>query len=46
MHGAACVHFSMPAVCLAGQVGAIYRPLEHPWMPDRSVNEASVKADR
>ena len=37
---------SLPAVCLAGQVGAIYRPLKHPWMPDRPVNEASVKADR
>ena len=36
---------SLPAVCLAGQVGAIYRPPEHPWMPDRPVNEASVKAD-
>ena len=37
---------SLPAVCLAGQVGAIYRPPEHPWTPDRHVNEASVKADR
>ena len=37
---------SLPAVCLAGQFGAIYRPPEHPWMPDRPVNEASVKADR
>ena len=37
---------SLPAVCLAGQVGAIYRPPGHPWMPDRPVNEASVKADR
>ena len=37
---------SLPAVCLAGQVGAIYRPPEHRWMPDRPVNEASVKADR
>ena len=37
---------SLLAVCLAGQVGAIYRPPEHPWMPDRPVNEASVKADR
>ena len=36
---------SLPAVCLAGQVGAIYRPFEHPWTPDRPVNEASVKAD-
>ena len=36
---------SLPAVCLAGQVGAIYRPPEHLWMPDRPVNEASVKAD-
>ena len=37
---------SLPAVCLAGQVGAIYRPPEHPWMPDRPMNEASIKADR
>ena len=34
------------AVCLAGQVGAIYRPPDHPWMPDRPVNVSSVKADR
>ena len=32
---------SLLAVCLAGQVGVIYRPPEHPWMPDRPVNEAS-----
>ena len=37
---------SLPAVCLAGKVGAIYRPADHPWTPDRPVNEASVKADR
>ena len=37
---------SLPAVCLTGQVGAIYRPPKHPWMPDRSVNEASLKVDR
>ena len=38
---------SLPAVCLAGQVGAIHRPPEHPWTPDcRPMNEASVKADR
>ena len=37
---------SLPAVCLAKQVEAIYRPPEHPWMPDRPVNEASVKVDR
>ena len=37
---------SLPAVCLAGQVEAIYIPPEHPWMPDRPMNEASVKADR
>ena len=37
---------SLPAVYLAGQVGAIYRPPEHPWTPDRPMNEASVKADR
>ena len=36
---------SLPAVCLARQVGAIYRPPEHPWIPDRPVNEASVKVD-
>ena len=36
---------SLPAVCLAGQVGAIYRSREHPWMPDRPVNEASIKVD-
>ena len=34
---------SLPAVCLARQVGAIYRLLEHRWTPDRLVNEASVK---
>ena len=37
---------SLPSVCLAGQAEAINRPPEHPWMPDRPVNEASVKADR
>ena len=36
---------SLLAVYLDGQVGAIYRPPEHPWMPDRPMNEASVKAD-
>ena len=36
---------SLPAVCLAGQVGAIYRPTKHPWTPDRPVDEASVKVD-
>ena len=36
---------SLLAVCLAGQVGAIYRPREHPWKPDRPMNEASVKED-
>ena len=36
---------SLPAVCLAGQVGAIYRPPEHQWMPDRPMNEALVKVD-
>ena len=36
---------SLPAVCLGGQVGAIYRPPEHQWSPDRPVNEAFVKAD-
>ena len=25
---------SLPAVCLAGKVVAIYRPPKHPWMPD------------
>ena len=37
---------SLLAVCLAGEVGAIYRPPEHQWMPDRPMNEASVKVDR
>ena len=36
---------SLPSVCLAGKVEVIYRPPEHPWTPDRLVNEASVKAD-
>ena len=36
---------SLPAVCLVEKVGAIYRPPEHPWMPDRPVNEATVKVD-
>ena len=36
---------SLPAVCLAQHGRAIYRPPKHPWMPDRPVNEASVKAD-
>ena len=36
---------SLPAVCLDRQVGAVYRPPEHPWMPDRPMNEASVNAD-
>ena len=34
---------SLPAVCLAGQVGAIYRPPKHSWTPDRPKNEALVK---
>ena len=37
---------SLPAVCLAGQFGDIYRPPEHRWTPDRPVNEASVNVDR
>ena len=37
---------SLPAVCLVGQVGAIYRPPDHLWTLDRPVNEASVKTDR
>ena len=37
---------SLPSVCLAKQVLAINRPPEHPWIPDKPVNEASVKADR
>ena len=37
---------SLPSVCLAVQAEAINRPPEHPWTPDRPVNEASVKADR
>ena len=36
---------SLPAVCLARHVRAIYIPPKHPWMPDRSMNETSVKAD-
>ena len=36
---------SLLAVCLAGQVGAIYRPPEHPRTTDSPMNEASVKAD-
>ena len=40
-----CCSDSLPVVCLARQVGAIYRPPKHPWMPDRPVNEASVKVD-
>ena len=36
---------SLLVICLAGQVGPIYRPPEHQWMPDRPVNEASVKVD-
>ena len=37
---------SLPAVYLAGEVEAIYRPPKHPWTPHRPVNETSVKADR
>ena len=37
---------SLLAVCLARQVGAIYRPPEHQWTPDRPVNEASVHKSR
>ena len=36
---------SLLAICLSGKVGAIYRPPEYLWTPDRPVNEASVKAD-
>ena len=36
---------SLPAVCLAGQVGAIYRPPEHLCMRYRPMNETSVKVD-
>ena len=36
---------SLPALCLAKQVGAIYRPPIYSWMPDRPMNEASVKVD-
>ena len=35
---------SLSAVCLARRVGAIYRLPKHRWMPNRPVNEASVKA--
>ena len=31
---------SLPAVCLARQVGAIYRPPQHPWMSDMPMNES------
>ena len=37
---------SLLAVCLAGEVGPIYRQPKHRWTPDRPVNEASVKVDR
>ena len=40
---------SLPAVCLVGQLSWSHLqpgPPEHPWMPDRPMNEASVKADR
>ena len=36
---------SLPAICLAGQVGTKYRPPEHSWMSDRPINKASVKVD-
>ena len=36
---------SLPAVCLAEQVGAIYRPPEHPWTPDRPMNEKQTVED-
>ena len=36
---------SLLAVCLAGKVGAIYRTPELPWMPDKPVNEVSVKVE-
>ena len=36
---------SLLAVCLARPVRAIYMPSKHPWMPDRPVNEASVKVE-
>ena len=32
---------SLPSVCLAGQVGAINRPPEHPWMPDSPIVKAN-----
>ena len=37
---------SLPAVCLAGQVGAIYRSPEHQCTAVGPVNETSVKVDR
>ena len=37
---------SVPAVCLAGQVGANYRPPKYPWTPDRPVNELSLSKSR
>ena len=36
---------SLLTVCLTGQVGAIYRPPEHLWMPDRPVNEVYIIED-
>ena len=36
---------SLLTVHLAGQVGAIYRPPEHRCMPDRPMNETSVKVN-
>ena len=36
---------SLPAVCLAGQVGAIYRPPKHLWMPNRPMNEKQTVED-
>ena len=37
---------SLPAVCLAGKVGAIYRTPELLWMPDKPMNEVSMKVER
>ena len=34
---------SLLAVCLARQVGSIYRSPKHSWMPDMPMNETSVK---
>ena len=44
LHLSQNVATSMPS--LTSKSCGDYRPPEHLWMPDRPVNEASVKADR